>query len=75
MAKDGFELMCVDAENARRSREKVADKTSHRAWWKDYEKAIAATPVGAPLPSDVPIGNLPYAGKRRTSNISEEDSL
>ena len=69
-------LMCPNLEEARKNRERIADKSLNKTFWDELERSLASTPWGAPLPSDVPLGSLPYAGRKRTGGHSiEEDSL
>lgn len=60
-----YQLMCDDLEKARKNRERIKSGYA-TAWWIELEQTIKATPIGANLPSSVPIGQLPQVGKEIT---------
>ena len=68
-------LMCPNKEEARKNRERIADKSLNRRFWDELERTLAATPTEAPLPSSVSIGTLPYAGKRKESHFNQEEVM
>ena len=68
-------LLCPDLEEARRNRERIADKELNQEFWENLRRTLEATPYGAPLPSDIQIGNLPSVGKHKGRHPSEEEVM
>ena len=63
-----IDLGCGDFGAAKRNRERIANPTQEELnWWSWYEAAVKYTPHGIPLGQDVPIGELPQAGKKSYS--------
>jgi len=56
------DIGCSDFDGARRNRARVKAGYGD-AYYEWLDRTLAATPIGAPLPLNVPIGRLPFAGK------------
>ena len=57
-----YRFTCDNFKKAEENRERIKNKFAH-AYWDELERTIRSTPFGVPLPSDVPIGNVPSVGK------------
>lgn len=66
--------MCPDLEEARRNRERIADKDANREYWDKLEAQLKFLPLTGKLPDYIPVGYLPEGRRkgRRVMDIDEE---
>lgn len=55
---------CLDYDEAREQRKRIADKQANAKWWRWLRKVVAAAPWGEPLPPEIPVGRLPEVDMR-----------